>query len=411
MALTCRAAAQISLDSLGGHAAEVDRLKLEGHLATCERCRDEHASSLGLLHGLAEMGPETLPASAEHEVRRALAAWKPSSRPPMRRNLWRARVLSGVAVAAASIACIVIWRGPAHQTAYQITAGDVVAFPVRGADGVRDRNVDLRSESGGRVRIAEATVDLGPTTLLIWNQESRVADLRRGRVTVDVEHKDGQYLAVRTPRFTVEVIGTRFTVDAAGVRTERGVVHVIRPDGSLAARVAAGEEWSLPQEKAATADIPEKTTGLESIATPAAPRGASVATEPVRRAASVPGAGLAGARRALARGDTQAARRMAEALFHQGRDVAVEARTIFAESFLAEGRYADAVEGYRIVARDFPSSPQAEISQFAIAQLEAEHGSRGQARAALQAYLAVYPHGRFAKEATARLSRLSVRER
>jgi ferric-dicitrate binding protein FerR (iron transport regulator) len=404
MALTCRAASRISLDSLGGHAAEAQRLELEAHLAVCERCRDEHAWSLGLVRGLANIVPESLPTSAEHDVRRALAAWKPSRRTQARPSPWRARVLSGLVVAAAATACFVALR----DRTYQITDGDVVAHWVRGSDGVR--NVDLRSESGGRVRVAGATVDLGPATEVVWHKESRVADLRRGRVTVDVEHRDGQYLAVRTPRFTVEVIGTRFTVDPTGVRTERGAVRVIRPDGSLAARVAAGGTWSLDAPPAPGAL--EGTAPATSRAAPVASPGPSAVSEPARRPAGTsPGLGLTSARRALARGDTQTARRMAEALFHQGRGVAVEARIIFAESFLAEGRYLDAVAGYRIVAREFPSTPQAEISQFAIAQLEAEHGSRAQARAAFQAYLASHPHGRFAKEATSRLSRLSVRER
>ena len=105
----------------------------------------------------------------------------------------------------------------------------------------------LRSVTGGRVRIADATVDLGSGTEMLWNAHHRVADLRRGKVTVDVEHQVGQHLEVRTARFTVEVVGTRFTVDGAGVHTERGVVRVVRPDGSLAARVEAGGRWSVDE--------------------------------------------------------------------------------------------------------------------------------------------------------------------
>ena len=84
---------------------------------------------------------------------------------------------------------------------------------------------------------------------------------------------------------------------------------------------------------------------------------------------------LRAARRALARGDAQATREMVEPLFRLGREVAVEARVVFAKSFLLEGRYADAFNAIRLVARDFPTTNQAEISQFAIAQLEADHCS------------------------------------
>ncbi len=113
---------------------------------------------------------------------------------------------------------------------------------------------------------------------------------------------------------------------------------------------------------------------------------------------------LGRARRALARGKAGEARRIVEPLFRLGRDVAAEARAIYAESYLSEGRYEDAVTGYRVVVRDFPATPQAESALYAVAQLESEHGRPGDARATLQRYLARYPHGRFAKEAADRLA-------
>ena len=111
-----------------------------------------------------------------------------------------------------------------------------------------------------------------------------------------------------------------------------------------------------------------------------------------------------GARGALARGSAGEARRLVEPLFRLGRDVAAEARAIYAESYLSEGRYEDAVAGYRVVVRDFPTTPQAESALYAIAQLESEHGRPGDARSTLQRYLTRYPHGRFAREAADRLA-------
>ena len=102
---------------------------------------------------------------------------------------------------------------------------------------------------------------------------------------------------------------------------------------------------------------------------------------------------------------------MATPLFRLGREVAVEARVIVAESFLVEGRYADAIDGYELVVRDFPTAEQAESAAFAIAQLESEHGRAADARAALRAYMSRYPHGRFQPEAAARLRRLASRAR
>src|SRR5205823_2150626 len=108
-------------------------------------------------------------------------------------------------------------------------------------------------------------------------------------------------------------------------------------------------------------------------------------------------------RRCLSRGDAITARRLVSPLFRQSRELAVEARVLFAESFLVEGRYADAVDAYRIVARDFPRTDQAETSLFAIAQLESEHGRSNDARAALRAYVGRYPRGRFVREVSDRL--------
>jgi len=111
-------------------------------------------------------------------------------------------------------------------------------------------------------------------------------------------------------------------------------------------------------------------------------------------------------RRFLSRGNAIDARRLVLPLFRQSRELAVEARVLFAESFLVEGRYADAVDAYRIVARDFPRAEQAETSLFAIAQLQSEHGSASEARAALRTYIGRYPRGKFVHEASERLNRL-----
>jgi tetratricopeptide (TPR) repeat protein len=116
---------------------------------------------------------------------------------------------------------------------------------------------------------------------------------------------------------------------------------------------------------------------------------------------------LGRARRALARGNAGEARRAVEPLFRLGRDVAAEARALYAESFLIERRYADAIDGYQVVVRDFPTTPQAESALFAVAQLESEHDQPADARATLQRYLARYPHGRFAREAADRLAATS----
>jgi hypothetical protein len=143
-------------------------------------------------------------------------------------------------------------------------------------------------------------------------------------------------------------------------------------------------------------------------AAPAAPPTTTVAPAPTTD--EMARVRLGRARRALARGNAGEARHAVEPLFHLGRDVASEARALYAESFLIERRYADAIDGYQVVVRDFPSTPQAESALFAVAQLETEHGRPDDARATLQRYLARYPHGRFAREAADRLAAISPQQ-
>ena len=302
--------------------------------------------------------------------------------------------------------------------------------------GASDQATVFRAARGGRVQLDDATVDLVGPTEIAWNASRRRVDLRRGVVTVDVRHHAGRHWEIGTPRFTVEVVGTRFTVGASRVSTQRGVVRVLRPDGSLAARVEAGEHWSIDAADTREAPAPAASPShAVEAGTSAAPASAPLpVVEPAPALAASPvvavpraldgagkreraghggpvapsaGRGLVDARRALARGDAAAARRILTPLFHLGREIAAEARVIFAESFLVEGRYADAIDGYLLVVRDFPSTNQSESAEFAIAELEAEHGRPAAAVEALRKYLARQPHGRFVREAGQRLQQLA----
>jgi tetratricopeptide (TPR) repeat protein len=192
------------------------------------------------------------------------------------------------------------------------------------------------------------------------------------------------------------------------VRTERGTVRVLSPDGKMYGYLEGGHAWTVP-DAAGHAEAPAPPPPpAEAPAPPSA--AARTAVAPATTTATgedAAGLRLGRARRALARGRAGEARRIVEPLFRLRRDIAAEARAIHAESYLIEGRHADASAGYEVVVRDFPTTPQAESALYAIAQLESEHGRPGDARATLQRYLARYPHGRFAREATDRLARLS----
>jgi ferric-dicitrate binding protein FerR (iron transport regulator) len=401
VALRCGQARRIALAAVGGHASVAERLELEEHLAACAACSDEH-QALGLVRRLRQAEPEGLNPAARERVRSALVARpaRPVAQPA--RLSWPIGVGSALAVAAGVVIWIVLGGHPTER----ILAGDVAASPAgTGAD--RDA-VTYRSARGGRVVLGDATTDLAASTEIVWRRKDRTVDLQRGRLTVDVQHRPDQHFAVRTGGFTVEVVGTRFQVDAEGVRTERGTVRIVDGSGRTLALVGAGQSWS----RSAPVKSPGQTTPAQSpgaAATAEAPglQPAAPALPEVRAQAPTPAERLTRARHALGAGRAPEARRVVEPIFHLGRDVAVEARAVYAESFLIEGRYTDAIDGYRVVVRDFNGTPQAESALYAVAQLESEHGRPEEARAALHGYLARYPRGRFAHEASARLARLA----
>jgi len=411
MAMSCGQAGKLSVVSAGGHATDAERLELEAHLATCARCSGEHALLLGATRTLRVAEPGVLSAAARGRVLRASIAHRAHAPAMARRFGWPIGAGAVLAVAAA----VAIWiglRGPshlahlAHLAQLAVVAGDVtVAAGPAPSDGEATTGgvVTVRSGRGGEVRLADASTALAPATEIVWRGERRVVELRAGSLTVDIAHRPGQHFAVRTPGFVVEVVGTRFSVDLGGVRTERGTVRVLSPDGKLISYLEAGHSWTMP----ATAPRAEAAEPPSPADTPAPPREPPALAAAPATPEEIAAIRLGRARRALARGNAGEARRIVEPLFRLGRDVAAEARAIHAESYLSERRYEDALTGYRVVVRDFPSTPQAESALFAVAQLETEHGRPGDARTALQRYLARYPHGRFAKEAADRLARLS----
>ena len=395
MAMSCGQTGRLSVASAGGHASEAERLELEAHLATCARCSAEHALVAATTRALRDAEVPTLSPVARQRVWRSALAQRAHAPTAARRFGWSFGIGAAFAVAAG----IAIWIGVRAPADFAVISGAVTVTP--DADGstlpAREsagRVVTFRNGDRGRavVRLADASTDLAPGTEMVWRREPRVVELRHGSLTVDVEHRPGQRFEVRTPRFTV---------DERGVRTERGKVRLLKPDGTEIGFLTAGLAWTAPDDAAAAQAAEPPAPPAEE---PAPPHEPAATAAPAPSGGDVAGVRLGRARRALARGNAGEARRLVEPLFRSGRDVAAEARAIHAESYLSEGRYADAVAGYRVVVRDFPAAPQAESALFAIAQLEGEHGRPAEARATLQRYLARYPHGRFAKEAADRLA-------
>jgi ferric-dicitrate binding protein FerR (iron transport regulator) len=400
MAMSCNQIGRLSTASAGGHATEAERLELEAHLASCARCSAEHALMLAATRALRDAEPGALSDVARERVRRAALSQRAHAPAAVRRLGWP---MAGGAVLAMA-AAVAIWIGTRPPAEFAVVQGDVtVASSPDTAPGA----VALQSARGGEVRLADASAALAPTTQIVWRHERRVVELRQGSLTVDIAHRPGQHFEVQTPSFIVEVVGTKFTVDMTGVRTERGRVRLVAPDGKLIGYVEGGQSWTLTRE-ASGAQVQEPPPGPAEAPTPAGDTAAKVGATTAASAEEVAAARLGRARRALARGNAGEARRAVEPLFRLRSDVASEARALYAESFLIERRYADAIDGYEVVVRDFPSTPQAESALFAVAQLQSEHGRPAEARATLQRYLSRYPRGRFAKEASDRLAGLSA---
>jgi TolA-binding protein len=421
MALGCARAGRLSLAALADQATMAERLELEDHLASCARCHAEHAA-LADVRRLRQIEPDELGAAARARVRAAVLA-RPSRAEapvrPLRRLLWP---LAAGAVFAGAAALVV--SGPGRAPAGpRVLSGDVVAEPDTAAgapeSGLAEPAVALRSARSGEVQLGDARAALARATEMVWRRERRRVDLRAGSATFDVEHRPGQSFEVWTPRFVVDVVGTRFSVDLGGVHTERGKVRVLSRDGQLLAYVEAGASWSFPVAPppgpgaSPTPPLPAAPAPAPPVApAPPAPSEAPPAAVPAAAASKPTGgengvARLAAARTSLATGDAAGARRTLEPLCRPGRAGAAEASALYAESYLIEGRYPDAEASYRALVRDFPRTPQAESALYALAQLASEHGRTDDARAAIARYLERYPHGRFAKEAAALEARLA----
>jgi len=397
MALSCLRSEGLLTRALAGRADEAERIEIESHLERCAPCRVVR-DRLRLVGKLSTWEPPRLSDAARDRARRAALDGARAARPEPSRRGWPLFVaLAGVGVAAA---LALSW---ARLPESRILDGDITADARRGIaldDGAR-----VGSGRGGRVTLGGPVIELGAGTALTWHAAARTVELERGRVTVDVDPRQGKPYRIHTAHFSVEVLGTRFEVALDGVRTERGRVRVFGADGVELATLTAGQSWALPPP------LPSLPPAPPPVAVPAPPPIAPVVpphAPPAAPPADDGRARLLEARNALSRGDASDARGLLHPLLRGRRTLAAEANALYAESFLVEGRYAEAIAGYRRVARQFAGTEQAESAFYAVAQLALESEGRDQAARALTAYLERYPHGRFVREARQRLDRLTV---
>jgi hypothetical protein len=408
MRTACGVAGWRGLATLAGKATDAERLELEAHLATCARCAEDHAM-LALVRRLRDPEAEGLGGAAHERIRNAMSGYEVRPHRPARKVSWPLGVGAVLALGAAAVVL-----GPLRharpgdssvaRNSSPIVAGDVLVTEER--EGV----ATMRSERGGRVQLDDVSAELAPGTELGWNRTQHELALHRGGVTVDRPDGAKGHVEIRIARFRVEIAGARFTADNRSVRAERGHLQVVRADGVIT-ELSEGETWREDDHEQPAPPVPAAARPEAS----AAPSLRPTSTTSPRRVQSGASAGaevaaahrLALARQALGRGDAAGARGDVEPLFRLDGPVAAEARVLYAESFLIEGRYADAIEAYRVVTRDFPGASQAESALFAVAQLESEHGRAADAVGAFRRYLDRYPGGRFAREASERIARLA----
>jgi TolA-binding protein len=447
--------AELLLDRRSAGLSAAESLRLEAHLAGCEHCSEQARLLAGLCALSNEIDATLLPQARERAIVGALSSVRvePSAPSPLSvlrpRGLWLAVALAAAfgVVLGLGLRPGSVDRGVANPGGSQPATGSVSSPPAAQLDRVLFGRVELdgrpwteaaplaatnvlRAPDGATLALAHASVELRPGTAVRWQRAERRLRLDAGSVLADVDPDVHQSFVVETPRFAVLVLGTRFEVSLDGVRVQRGRVQVLAPDGRvLVAALGAGESFALdasPAERPAPAtNAPERVKALEPAALGArhpesARRTIAMVPQKLEVAASQSTHGgvmhgdaaalLVDARAQLAAREVTRAQQQIDAALALSpkRSLRAEAMSLRAECALVEGDLGGALEAYLRVAQEFGELPAGENALFAAARLELERGHGTAAAHVLERYLARYPHGRFVKEAGARLHDLSV---
>jgi hypothetical protein len=394
------------LDVVRGTASDAVRLEVEAHLEDCASCREARAS-FGLLGALRGQAPPRLGAPAERRiVERLVATGVPRARRALAPRRPGRVVFVGLAVAA--LGALVVTRAP---RGWRRTPA---ASPV--AEGQTTEGQTIEATQAGVIAFEGAGVMYGRGTSLTFHAATRTIAMAHGEVDVDVTEHRARHFRVTTPKFIVDVLGTHFVVTPAGVRTLRGRVRVLDLEGRELAVVSAGEAWTSPPPASPPPLAPAATPSL-TPPTPVPPSTVPAPRPPASRAAAVHSsvdvdALVARARAALAEGDAARASSLIDSARAAG--PAPSERPVVdllgADALLVARRPSDAIAAYRAVLRRYPDAPEAETASFAVGQLLFERGAQIEATAALNDYVARYPHGQFVREARERLAQIRPAE-
>jgi len=408
--MSCRAVRAHMLDVARRGTSEAVSLEIEAHIEACAACEAERAR--WRLFGVVKDAPTaSLGEAAERRILTHLLAVAPGAVTAPARGRWRRPVVAVVCATALAVAGIAALR----------LARPAPTF----ADGQR-----IEATAPGEVAFGGAQIRYDGHARMTLRPGTRTLVLSAGEADIEVTPGLPGHFRVVTPRFVVEVLGTRFVVDMQSVRTLRGRVHVLDGAGDELAVLSAGARWNLSEGRpaAGTSPVvsPEAAAGAPSTPEPAGPtdappgpatqapsppaamgelrpRGATQRKQPVPAAEL-----LTRSRAALARGDARQARALAQhALASAPSDRELAAgHLLLADSLLVDGRPGDAVEAYRRVVKRWSRAPEAELAQFAIGQLLMERGAKAEAAVAFNDYLARFPLGRFVREAREHLALL-----
>jgi hypothetical protein len=382
----CGRARALLLARAAGLSAN-ERDALHAHLLSCGDCR-EQARLLDEIVLAVAVTPSRTPAARERTIERALRqGLEQTCKPP---PFWKSRSALAVGTvvlggALAATVALVIMRGSERPP-----QPPLVEWP-----NLRPQETPLASEprelpAGVEVAVAHARVRAVRRASISWNEKAATVKLDSGAIELDVDPALQRGFRVITEAFVVEVLGTRFTVDAAHVEVSRGTVRVLAPDGRvLVARLQMGQTWSPPQ-------------AAPAISEPAAqPERRTHAAQPADVAEQ-----LARARRDLANGEVARAEKEASSILVGTRErrQEAEARTLLAECAQARGQLDQAIAAYSVVAERFGDLPAGETALFAAGRTLADAGRHVSATHWLRRYLDRYPSGRFTVEAKERLA-------
>ncbi|MDX2053991.1 MAG: FecR domain-containing protein [Polyangiaceae bacterium] len=302
--------------------------------------------------------------------------------------------------------------GGARVLAAAVVLAAVAALVVRVAwPGSEPSTFQLSPAAPAVLKFAQAEVRALSPAEASWNSEDATLHLKSGSISVSVDPKPHKKFRVLTPRFSVEVTGTRFVVTSDSVSVTEGHVRIRAVDGTvLAEQLAAGGRWSLngTEEKSPPPLSPTQAT----ISTTARPNEATSLQTP---GASAPtpdemDAWLKAAARFIADGNAGQARKLLERVLAAAPTGAEKARAqlLLGDCARLDGNAVGASEHYRQSSRTATDPSEGDVALFSAAVAAADAKDRVRAKTLFQSYLTRYPKGTLRREAKLRLAELQA---